>query len=105
MVQFIYGTFYNQMENKYIFQTRKMASSNIYESLWIEPVFSSKKVILMLYLNTTIEEEYIRHIELVSQDNDNNFALSEMRHGRSLSKHSLFENKQQNITLKNDIIP
>lgn len=29
----------------------------------------------MLYLNTKIEEEYIRHIELVPQDNDNHFAL------------------------------
>ncbi len=77
-----------------------MASSIIYESLWIEPVFSSQKVILMLYLNTTIEEEYIRHIELVPQDNDNNFALSDMHHSRSLSKHSISENKQQNITLK-----
>lgn len=59
----------------------------------------------MLYLNAEIEEECIRHVELVLQDNDNHFALSDMRHGGSLSKHSLSENKQQNITLKNDIIP
>ncbi len=48
----------------------------------------------MLYLNTKIEEEYIRHIELVPQDNDNHFALSDMRHGRSLSKHSLKTNNR-----------
>ncbi len=38
MVQFLYGTFYNRMKKK--IQATKMASSIIYELLWIEPVFS-----------------------------------------------------------------